>query len=346
MSEHIMIVGGGLSGLSLAYFLAKRNRSFTILEASNRLGGRIHTIEGVNGTPIEMGATWFSDLHPALRALIEDLGLYTFPQYSGGISLFQTKSFEPPQQFFVPAGEQPSCRIAGGTQALIDALSRGIKDIITDTIVTGITAMGDKVDITTATGSVYQADKVVFCMPPQLVGDRIRFSPQLPAALVALLPTVHTWMAAAIKFALEYKEPFWREAGFSGMLYSHTGIIVEMYDHSNFEDNKFALKGFLNGGAAHYDHKVRKELVLNQLAGLLGKQALAPLLYSDKVWNDEFLISATQVANRPHQNNGHKLLQSGYLEGKVFFAGSETAPYCPGYMEGAVVAAKQLADKL
>ena len=44
--EEVIIIGGGLSGLTIAYELKKKNISFKILEAQNRLGGRIETYLG------------------------------------------------------------------------------------------------------------------------------------------------------------------------------------------------------------------------------------------------------------------------------------------------------------
>lgn len=85
------------------------------MEASARLGGRIQTIKGTLQTPLELGATWFSDMHPNLLASIEDMGLQKYPQFSKGTSLFQTKSFEPPQKFLVPEAESSSYRLAGGS---------------------------------------------------------------------------------------------------------------------------------------------------------------------------------------------------------------------------------------
>ena len=72
-NQRIVIIGGGLSGLTLAYLLSKRNIKATVLEASARLGGRIQTIKGALETPLELGATWFSDMHPHLLSLIEEL---------------------------------------------------------------------------------------------------------------------------------------------------------------------------------------------------------------------------------------------------------------------------------
>lgn len=144
---------------------------------------------------------------------------------------------------------------------------------------------------------------------------------------------------------MEYDSPFWRNEGYSGMLYSHAGIITEMYDHTNFEENKFGFTGFLNGGAISYTTEVRKEFVLRQLGELLGVRALEPTAYFDKVWIDEFILEGDQIIQRPHQNNGHPLLRESYMNDKLFFGATETSAELPGYMEGAVIAAQSVLAK-
>lgn len=347
-NESIIIAGGGLSGLTLAYLLSKRSIRTTVLEAAPRLGGRIQTVQGALQTPLELGATWFSDMHPRLLSLIDELGLKKYPQFSKGISLFQTKSFEPPQKFFVPGAETPSYRLAGGTQALIDALAQKLPDgaIRLNTKVTAICETDHGIAVETSDGGKLDSDKVMLCIPPQLATAQIAFSPGLPDALQVILPSVQTWMAGAVKFTLEYDTPFWRKEGYSGMLYSHAGIITEMYDHTNFEENKFGFTGFLNSSAASYSQEVRKEFVLKQLGELLGEKVLQPTAYFDKVWTNEFISTGNQVIQRPHQNNGHPLLQQDYINGKLCFAATETATEFPGYMEGAVIAAQSVAARL
>jgi monoamine oxidase len=346
-SERVIIIGGGLSGLTLAWLLKKKNIPTLLLEASSRLGGRIQTVKGAKDTPLELGATWLGEQHIHLSGLLHELGLQTFPQLSKGISLFQTKSFEPPQQFFVPEAEQSSYRIAGGTQSIIHALASRLdpSTIRTNAAVSSITKEENTLSVVLTTGEVLPASKVVICLPPQLAAAVIRFTPELPADVKAILPTVQTWMAGALKFAIEYEQPFWRKKGFSGMLFSHADIVVEMYDHSNREDNRFGFTGFLNGGAAGFSKEVRKENVLRQLTELMGEEAGQPLTYVDKVWNDEFVLHGNQVIQRPHQNNGHPLLLQSYLGGRLFFCGTETSTAFPGYMEGAVQSAKRIAEK-
>ncbi|HKL34773.1 MAG TPA: NAD(P)/FAD-dependent oxidoreductase [Salegentibacter sp.] len=346
--ERIIIIGGGLSGLTLAYKLSQKNIRANVLEASSRIGGRIQTIQGSLDTPLELGATWFSEMHPNLLSLIEELGLKKYPQFSKGKSLFQTKSFEPPQEFFVPESENPSYRIVGGTQMLIDTISQKLpaKSVRLNSKVTAIKEDGNELSVEIANGKNELADKVILCLPPRLVASQIGFMPNLPIETLKIMPEVQTWMEGSIKFVLEYDEPFWRNSGYSGMLYSHSGIVAEMYDHTNFKQNKFGFTGFLNAGAANYPQEVRKTYALRQLGELLGEKALKPITYIDKIWNDEFVSGGKQLVQRPHQNNGHPLLQQGYLDGKLFFSGTETAKEYSGYMEGAVISAFDTAAKL
>ncbi|MDX1761469.1 MAG: NAD(P)/FAD-dependent oxidoreductase [Christiangramia sp.] len=346
IEEKYVIVGGGLSGLALAYELSKKGISTTILEGSSRLGGRIQTVKGENQTPLELGATWLGDLHTNLLDLIDELGLKKYPQYSEGISLFETKSFEPPQKFFVPESEAPSYRITGGTQILTDTLAEKLSgnQIHLNTKVQAIKLTKTGLELQTG-DDIIHADKVFLCLPPELASG-IAFSPGLPEDLKALLPSVQTWMAGSLKFAVEYDEPFWRNEGYSGMLFSHAGIVTEMYDHTNYEKSKFGFTGFLNPGTAAYSQEVRKENVLKHLKKLLGEKATSIVSYHDKVWTDEFVISGSQELQRPHQNNGHPLLQHDYMEGRLFFSNTETAREYAGYMEGAVGSSREMIKRL
>lgn len=346
--KEVLLVGGGLSGLALAWFLRKKGIAATVLEAAERPGGRIQTITGSLGTPLELGATWFSDMHTHLLELLDELGLTWYPQYSEGISLFQTKSFEPPQQFFIPAADTPSYRIAGGTWQLIHALEEKLSPgcILLNKKVIAIKETSNNLIVKTSDGTELSADQVVVCIPPQLAAAKIQFTPALPEPVAQLLPAVQTWMAGAVKFVLEYEAPFWKKGGFSGMLYSHAGIVVEMYDHTNFEEDKYGFTGFLNSAAAAYELSVRKELVLKQLHMLFGEKAAQPVAYFDKVWNDEFIMEGSPVIVRPHQNNGHPVFSSSYMNDRLLFCGTETAPAFSGYMEGAVIAARSVSGRV
>ena len=70
----VVIIGGGISGLSTAYYLAKRGIQSTVIESRPRLGGVIQT-EHVDGCTIEAGPDSFISAKPAALELIRELGL-------------------------------------------------------------------------------------------------------------------------------------------------------------------------------------------------------------------------------------------------------------------------------
>jgi monoamine oxidase len=82
---HIVVVGAGMAGLTSALLLQEAGHKVTILEAKNRLGGRIFTYHGFPGKMYgEFGAMRFPRQHKLAQYLInERFGLETrpFPMY-------------------------------------------------------------------------------------------------------------------------------------------------------------------------------------------------------------------------------------------------------------------------
>ena len=69
-SFDVLILGAGLTGLTLAYRLRASGLSIRLLEGRDRLGGRILTLRDPADAPREMGATWFGQKHTALVGLL------------------------------------------------------------------------------------------------------------------------------------------------------------------------------------------------------------------------------------------------------------------------------------
>jgi oxygen-dependent protoporphyrinogen oxidase len=75
MAHRVAIIGGGISGLTAAYYLQRDSRfEITLIEAESRLGGLLET-RLVNGCLIEAGPDSFLAAKPAALELIADLGL-------------------------------------------------------------------------------------------------------------------------------------------------------------------------------------------------------------------------------------------------------------------------------
>lgn len=74
MDVETLVVGAGISGLSAAFFLRQQGRDVAVIEASGRAGGNIGTF-GHEGYLLEAGPNTLLDNHPAIRELIDGLGL-------------------------------------------------------------------------------------------------------------------------------------------------------------------------------------------------------------------------------------------------------------------------------
>src|SRR5215203_2082383 len=74
MDQSVIIVGGGIAGLTAACELARRHVPVTLLEASDRFGGRILTLKH-RSTAIELGAQFIHGRDPALLKALETAGL-------------------------------------------------------------------------------------------------------------------------------------------------------------------------------------------------------------------------------------------------------------------------------
>jgi monoamine oxidase len=349
MKQKITILGAGLSGLLIGYRFKKLGFEIQILEARNRLGGRISTVFSKNETPVEMGATWFGDQHKNLLALLEELGLSYFEQYMKGTAYFEAFSMAPPQSIDIPE-DNPSYRIVDGTAALINKLADAFdeNEIILNQQVKGLHFNDTIVKITTQ-DKIFEADIVISTLPPALLVHLIEFTPSISSEFSNIAQKTHTWMQDSIKVGLVYKSPFWKDKNISGTLFSNVGPITEFYDQSNYENTKFALCGFINSSYAQFSKPERKEKVINQLERLLGKEALAYISYEEMIWSEEIFTKGKKQENifvYPHQNNGNAVFSAEYFNNRFYTGGSETASQFPGYMEGAIFSANQIVFKI
>ena len=87
IKSNIIIIGSGLTGLALAYFLRNTPLSVTIIEANKTTGGRIVTDKGNIDSPIELGATWVHGVNTHLLELLENLNIGVFKQHIGPFAI-------------------------------------------------------------------------------------------------------------------------------------------------------------------------------------------------------------------------------------------------------------------
>ncbi|WP_085368695.1 NAD(P)/FAD-dependent oxidoreductase [Leifsonia sp. NCR5] len=87
IERDVVIVGAGASGLTAATELRKAGLSVAVLEARDRVGGRLWT-DDVDGATLEIGGQWVSPDQDALIATLDELGLETYERYRDGTNIY------------------------------------------------------------------------------------------------------------------------------------------------------------------------------------------------------------------------------------------------------------------
>ena len=83
------VVGAGLAGLAAARDLMGEGCSVVVLEARNRVGGRLLNEPIGDGKVVEVGGQWIGPTQDRLAALAADMGVGTFPTYTRGENLLE-----------------------------------------------------------------------------------------------------------------------------------------------------------------------------------------------------------------------------------------------------------------
>jgi len=82
----VAVVGAGLSGLSAARELARRGASVAVLEARDRVGGKMHTVS-IDGCAVDLGAHWVGPAQRRMLGLAAELGVAVEKQHLEGAHL-------------------------------------------------------------------------------------------------------------------------------------------------------------------------------------------------------------------------------------------------------------------
>ena len=250
------------------------------------------------------------------------------------------------RNFNTRAGAQAS-RLIGGSQIVPLTLAAQLgARVVLSSPVRSITQARGQVTVVSDRLTV-SARRAVVAIPPTLAG-RIHYDPILPPGRDGL--TQRYGPGTLIKVAAVYDRPFWRTHGLTGQAVA-TGFPISIsYDDSPPGGRPGVLFGFVGGDNARRYRTLpaaeRRRAVLSQLDLFFGAEARRPSHIVETDWSAQpwtrgcpvgIPAVGSFVAYGPHLREP---------VGHIHWAGTETATYWNGYMDGAVSSGQRAAAEV
>ena len=238
-------------------------------------------------------------------------------------------------------------RFKGGSQqiALKVAAALGSKVMLSSPVRSikqgkrGVTVVADTVTV--------DAKRVIVAVPPVLART-IKYTPKLPSVKARLLSRYTP--GDMIKAQLVYPTPWWREKGLTGQTVIDAGPIGVTFDNTPESGAPGVILGFVGGLAASRFRPLsaadRKQAFVDEMAAALGEEARGDSDYFDMDWTAEPFTRGCPTGSMAP---GVLSRFGAFIRpptGLIHWAGTETADYWAGYMDGAVRSGERVAKEV
>ena len=349
----VLVIGGGLTGLTCALLLHEAGHSVIVVEAADRLGGRVHSLRDQvsNAYLGDLGPTWiWPQAQPFATRWLQELGLKMTPQFETGDTILDIATHGAPSRHQSP-GMDGGHRVRGGTTAIVERLAARLPSsaIRTGARVNSIACEAGSIKVSTDNRALpaIRPRRVVVATPLRVAAHSIDWSPALDSRIAHFMEATPTWMAAQAKAIAIYAEPFWRAKGLSGRIASRSGPLVESHDHSGELGNPAGLFGFIGWPrqAREVNAEALQSVIITQLVRCFGEEARTPDFFHIEDWAENpFVCAPIDVAEPPqHPQLAPSLLRKPFWDDRIFLAVAELATVSPGLIEGAFHIGSQVA---
>jgi monoamine oxidase len=345
--------------LALARALFRAGLDVHVFEARDRLGGRVLSAACQSAdTRLDLGPTWYwPRTQPLMAALVEALELRDFPQHDSGEVMLLDDPNRAARSLQSGLLHAHARRLAGGMQTLVERLA---SDLPKERVhlryeLRAVSRADEHVALRFLCSGQLQtvtARTLVLAAPPRLLAERVQFEPALPPHVHAALQSTPTWMATQAKAQLVFERAIWREAGHSGNAFVQhdQAVLKEIFDACEPEHRLAALGAFVGlSPRERVSFRTGMPLLLRtQLPQLFGPE-LRETEHHYQDWAAEAWTCSErdlqEYTEEPqHPEVAPEALQQSLWEGRLHFAGSETADQETGYLEGALRSAARVAE--
>jgi monoamine oxidase len=251
------------------------------------------------------------------------------------------------QRNFNTRGGAQQSRFDGGSQAVPLAMARALgAGVVLGSPVQSIAQTATGVRVTSRRATV-DAKRVIVAVPPALAAS-IRFAPGLPSARLAINSK---WAPGVLtKVQIVYARPFWRDAGFNGQTLDAGFPLSNTFDDSPASGTPGILLGFIGGDSARRYRTMaasaRRAAVIAQLVNYYGAAAQDVTSFHETFWAQERWTRGCPVGIPTAGSLARFGPDLRTPSGRIHWAGTETATYWNGYMDGAVSSGERAADEV
>jgi monoamine oxidase len=243
-------------------------------------------------------------------------------------------------------GAQDS-RFAGGSQLVAIRVARRLgRRVVLRAPVRRIETAGKEAVTVMADGVEVAARRVVVAVPP-ILAARIDYAPALPSAKRKLLRAITP--GNLVKLEAVYDRPFWRDQGLSGQGVSITGIGTLPFDNSPPQGTPGIVFSFVGGDGARAlpaTAGARRAAFTESLVAFFGDEARNMTGFLQGDWRREPWIRGCPVGHTGRNVLATLGPQLRRPVGPIHFAGTETADFWFGYMDGAVRSGERVSQEV
>ncbi|CAB9503358.1 Peroxisomal N(1)-acetyl-spermine/spermidine oxidase [Seminavis robusta] len=362
----ILIVGAGAAGLTAAYTLLLQNvTDFRILEASNRIGGRLKKLEGFASFPIDLGGEWIHVQPTVLEDISQNDRIMdsidTIHHVAEHMVWYgPTEGFAPDHS--IDYAKIPDYLFQNYTwfDFFNDTISvPAVKEsIVFDCpIVTidysGTTDGEDPAKAITATckdGTSFEGSQIIVTAPIQILQDGdIEFIPELPNKYTNAIDSIP--FPGGYKIFLKFEQGFYPDIFESALDPINLYFYNEVYGENTTTEHVLGV--FVSGEWAEESAQWDDETLLNHVVAMLdemfdGKASQYLIDGVVQSWDREPFIRGTYS----HYDNTWRQMDRlrKPINGVLYFAGeaipASYAKYDNGYAHGAALSGKETAERI